>query len=232
MTNHLLASQPQTGPHSRAAPIARARRVRLMLELLVFFVGAPTAMAAFIGHYSLFAVLGGFSAVGAVMLHVTPGFRWRDLLRGGVLRHAKLISIVTLLSAALITGVVFAVAPERWLELPTHRTQLWIMIMILYPIVSVIPQELIYRGLFFHRYRALFPSDGVAIAANALAFGLGHALYANPVAIGLTILSGGVFGWIYVKTGSFPLVCVLHALAGQLIFTLGLGVFFYHGAVG
>jgi len=224
-TDHALAPALYTPP-------SRARRMRLFLEFLLFFVGAPAGMAYFLGHYSLFAVLAMFGLVGALLLHLTPGFEWRLLLRGGVLRHWGLIALFAAASAALIAGVVFAVAPDRWLELPLRRTELWLLIMVAYPIVSVIPQELIYRPLFFHRYGVLFPSDGVAIAVNALAFGLGHALYANPVAISLTILAGGVFGWAYLRTRSFPLVCAMHALAGQLVFTLGLGIFFYHGAVG
>lgn len=214
------------------APPTRARRVRLFFEFLLFFVGAPTAMAIFIGHYSLFAVLGAFGALGAVLLHLTPGFHWRELLRGGLARHVAMILAFAVASTALIIAVVYLAAPHRFLELPLYRTELWLLIMVAYPVLSVIPQELLYRPLFFRRYGVLFPSDGTAIAANAVAFGLGHALYANPIAIGLTTLAGGVFGWVYVKTGSFPLVCVLHALAGQLVFTLGLGIYFYHGAAG
>jgi hypothetical protein len=35
-----------------------------------------------------------------------------------------------------------------------------------------------------------------------------------------------------VYRGSFAYAVVLHGLAGQIIFTSGLGIFFYHGAVG
>ncbi len=214
------------------APPSRARRARLFLELLAFFVAVPVGMAVMIGQYSLFSVLATFGVVGAVLLHITPGFEWRELLRGGVGRHIALILAFTAGSALLIAGVVHLVAPERMLELPLYRPNLWLLIMFAYPLVSVIPQELIYRALFFRRYGVLFPSEVVAIAANAVAFGLGHALYGNPVAIGLTVLAGGAFGWTYAKTGSFPLVCVLHAIAGQLVFTLGLGIFFYHASAG
>ena len=214
------------------APPTRARRIRLFFEFLTFFVGAPTAMAIFIGHYSLFAVLGVFAAFGAILLHLTPGFHWGELLRGGVLRHAALIAVFTAGTAALIAAIVLMVAPYRFLSMPLYRTELWMLIMVAYPVLSVVPQELLYRPLFFRRYGVLFPSDATAVAVNALAFGLGHTLYANPIAIGLTTLAGGVFGWLYVKTGSFPLICILHALAGQLVFTLGLGIYFYHGAAG
>ncbi len=40
-----------------------------------------------------------------------------------------------------------------------------------------------------------------------------------------------VLAWAYAVKGSFPAALLLHALAGQIVFTSGLGVLFYHGAV-
>ena len=54
----------------------------------------------------------------------------------------------------------------------------------------------------------------------------------NPVTIGLTVIAGWVMGWAYLRRRSFLLACVLHSVAGQIVFTVGLGRFFYHGAVG
>jgi len=92
--------------------------------------------------------------------------------------------------------------------------------------------ELVYRPLFFRLYGRLFRSERWALVANAALFGLGHLFYMNPVTILSTMAAGAIFAAAYLRSQSFLLAVILHALAGQIVFTSGLGVFFYHGAVG
>ena len=106
------------------------------------------------------------------------------------------------------------------------------MIMVAYPILSAWPQEFIYRSLFFERYGGLFPTATIAIVANGLAFGIGHLFYMNPVTIAMTAAGGAFMGWAYLRNRSMLFAWVLHAIAGNIIFTAGLGIFFYHGAIG
>ena len=40
------------------------------------------------------------------------------------------------------------------------------------------------------------------------------------------------FAYAYAVKGSFPLAMLWHSLAGQIIFTVGLGRYFYNGAAG
>jgi membrane protease YdiL (CAAX protease family) len=118
------------------------------------------------------------------------------------------------------------------LYIPRHMPWLWLIILVLYPIVSALPQELIFRVLFVERYRTLFPHPGLLITANALCFGLAHLFYGNWPALLLSALGGAVFAWAYTVRHSFTYAFILHSLAGQIVFTSGLGIFFYHGAVG
>jgi len=205
---------------------------RLWVEFLALFLGVPIAMAAFFGLYPLFPVLIGFTVVAMILLALTPGFSARELLRGPVLTEWRLIAVFGLGCLILTFGLAQALVPERYLEMPRHRPELWLTIMALYPIFSAIPQELIFRPLFFRRYGRLFRNDGLALAANSAAFGMAHLFYMNPVTIALTCLGGLVFGWVYLRYGSVLLAILLHALAGQLVFTSGLGIYFYHGAIG
>jgi len=103
--------------------------------------------------------------------------------------------------------------------------------MALYPIFSALPQELIYRGLFFRRYGPLFGDGRRLVVANALAFGWGHLFYENWIAVTLSFVAGTVIGWAYWRTRSFPLAWALHAMGGMAVFTSGLGIYFYSGAV-
>jgi membrane protease YdiL (CAAX protease family) len=210
----------------------RFSRLRLWAEFLALFLGVPVAMAAFFGQYSLFAVITLLAFVAAGLLAITPGFSFRELRKGPVLGEWRLILafLVTAGPAALL--VAWTLVPERVFLLATERTELWLLIMVFYPIASAAPQELIFRPLFFRRYGALFPNDGVAVLANAVAFGIGHLFFMNAITIGLTMIVGVVFALAYLRHRSFLLAVVLHGLAGQIVFTVGLGVFFYHGAVG
>ncbi|MEL6266978.1 MAG: CPBP family intramembrane glutamic endopeptidase [Pseudomonadota bacterium] len=223
---------PTPSDDGTPAPGSRApSRRRLWIELVALFVGVPVAMLASFGLYPLFPVLALLALVSAGLLAVTPGFRWRQLLEGGLLRHWRLIAVFTAIAVVSAGAAVLWLRPHALLAMPVQRPALWLTIMLLYPLVSALPQELIFRALFFHRYGTLFASRNALIAANAAAFGFGHLFYQNWVAITLSAGAGAFIAYAYGRTGSFPLAWALHALGGMVLFTLGLGVFFYHGAV-
>jgi membrane protease YdiL (CAAX protease family) len=205
---------------------------RLWAEFVALFVATPLAMTAFFGLYPLFPVLLALAIVAVVLLSVTPGFSSRELLRGPVFGQWRIIAVFAVCCTVVTFGLALVLVPGRFLEMPRYRPELWLAIMALYPLFSALPQELIFRPLFFRRYGHLFRHDGLALAANSAAFGLAHLFYMSPVTVGLTSLGGLIFGWVYLRHGSVMLAIVLHALAGQLVFTSGLGIYFYHGAVG
>lgn len=212
----------------RAAP----GRIRLWSEFTALFLLAPVV------HVALFDTLGPFVPLIAVfaaacgLLAVTRGFRWTEVVDcRGLARHVPLILGLFALCVAVIFGLVLALIPERLFGFPRHSPDRYALVMALYPFLSVLGQEIAYRLLFFRRYRVLFPNDGTAIVASAFVFSLAHAFFQNGVAVTLTFLGGLVFAWAYARTSSFPLVWILHSLAGQVIFTSGLGTYFYHGAI-
>ena len=207
-------------------------RARLWVEFVLLFVGVPIAMKATFGLYPLFPVIIGFAVLACFLLAITPGWTFRKLLKGPVFGEWRIILAFFAATLATATAFVFALVPENFLSFPRYRPEFWIVVMIAYPLVSAFPQEIIYRSLFFERYGALFPNATTAILANGAAFGFGHLFYDNWVTIGMTACGGAIMGWAYLRHRSLGLAWVLHALAGQIIFTVGLGVYFYHGAVG
>jgi membrane protease YdiL (CAAX protease family) len=100
--------------------------------------------------------------------------------------------------------------------------------MLLYPLLSVYPQELLYRGFFFHRYAPLFGSGRGMLLASALSFGFVHIIFRNTLAVFLCVSGGLLFALTYNQSGSLLLACLEHALFGNFLFTIGLGQFFYH----
>lgn len=207
-------------------------RGRRSVEALLLFVAAPLAHVIFFDRLGVFAPLATVTAVGVALLAITPGWRWRELIELSSLRgHGRLILGFTAVAAAVIFALVFALIPHRLFGLPRYMPETWVMVMIFYPIVSVLGQELLFRPLFFRRYGDLFAGPVTLVLANAGVFALTHAFYQNWVALTLTFLGGLIFAEVYRRTRSFPLVFLLHSFAGQLIFTSGLGVYFYHGAI-
>ncbi|MEM7506832.1 MAG: CPBP family intramembrane glutamic endopeptidase [Pseudomonadota bacterium] len=207
-------------------------RLQLWIEWTALFVGVPILMLVFFGQYSLFLTVWLLAGLALGLLLLTPGFSITVLWRGFSRRGLWTLLGFTAITATVTFATVLALVPERLLELPLNRTHLWLMIMLLYPPVSAWPQELIFRSLFFERYGALFPNAGIAIAVNGAAFALGHLFFLNPVTIAMTGLAGAVIGWAYLQDRSLWLAWGMHALAGMIVFTSGLGVFFYHGAIG
>ena len=110
----------------------------------------------------------------------------------------------------------------------SDHTFTYLLIIVLYPLLSVMPQELIFRKFFFERYDFKIKKKKM-IFLNALIFGWVHIIFQNYVAVIFSAVGGYLFAKTYLKTKSFSLVCIEHSLYGNLMFTIGLGEFFYHG---
>jgi membrane protease YdiL (CAAX protease family) len=208
-------------------------RLYLACELAALFVGIPAAMArrAF-PRAPIPALLLGAGAC-AFALTRDPTFDRSALWNApGAIAHAGGVAgLFALLALALVALAVW-LTPHTLFDFVRERPRLWLLVMVFYPLVSVYPQEIIYRAFFFHRYASLFPSTAAMTVASAAAFAFGHVMFPRPwVAMGLTLLGGLLFGYHYAVSGSLLLVSIEHALFGQVLFTVGLGRFFYHRGV-
>ena len=212
--------------------ITGARRGRLWTEFAVLFGAVPVAHVAFFDTLGPFLPLAGVFVAAALLLAVTPGFRWREIVDcRGLGRQVPLIAGLMAVCVAVTFGLTLALVPERLLSFPRYNPERFALVIALYPFLSVLGQEIAYRLLFFRRYGGLFPNDAAAIVASALVFAAAHAFFLNWVSVTLSFAGGLAFAWAYARSSSFPLVWILHSLAGQVLFTSGLGVFFYHGAI-
>jgi len=126
--------------------------------------------------------------------------------------------------------VVWWFRPDLLFSLLKRSPAFWALIMVAYPLISVFPQEVLFRGYFFQRYRGLLGNGWRMVAASALAFGWVHIIFGNWVSVALTAFGGVLFAMTYQRSGSLMLVCLEHALFGNFIFTIGIGRFFVPGA--
>jgi membrane protease YdiL (CAAX protease family) len=131
---------------------------------------------------------------------------------------------------ALLGFGVHHFAPDLWFSLVKRTPTVWLAIMLLYPLLSVYPQELLYRAFFFHRYQPLFGKGWGMILASALSFAFVHVIFRNWTAVTLCAIGGVLFSLTYRNSGSLLLTSIDHAIFGNFLFTIGLGQFFYHGA--
>lgn len=139
-----------------------------------------------------------------------------------IVRRFPLITV--LLVTVLLVGY-----PDHLFDMPRNMTLFWLLLMVVYPLFSVYPQELLYRAFFLHRYQSLFSNQRHLLLLNAVLFGWMHVVFHNALAVVYTLVAGVLFADTYHKTRSLRLTCLEHALYGMLIFTLGYGQAFLFG---
>lgn len=206
-----------------------AWRLWLGAELAVVFIVLPTAFRLGLIQIPLIAAIGLLGVTAAIVLLVDHEFDRASIWRlSPIKREAPRIALIFLTTCLIGTAAVLVLIPDRFLAFPRSSPGWWAMVMMLYPIFSALPQEIVFRGFFFHRYRPLFRAPWAMIIAGAIVFGYVHIVMGNALAIGLSAIGGVLFGWTYLRTKSIPAATIEHALYGCFIFTVGLGRFFFH----
>ena len=205
------------------------RSVKLGIECALLFGGIPLLLcvAQLRGGFPFLPVLFLFLGLTLFIGWRDPGVIFRPPTRK--LHPGRLVSRVGLVAIALFlfTALLY---PDLFLRLPREKTRLWLLILVLYPLLSVAPQEYLYRTFFMQRYQPVFGSGATLLWANSLFFAWGHLFFLNWVAPLLSLLGGILLALTWQKTKSFTWVCVEHALYGQLVFTSGIGWWFYTGS--
>lgn len=201
-------------------------------ELIAVSVGVPVAVGLCINPVWWIPALWVVAALATWRVAREPAFRFTDFWRvPDRLRLGPELRRVLLrfgLSTVVVVAFTAKYMPEAFLAMPRTQPATWIALMLLYPILSVYPQEALYRRYFFVRARGVLTEGHWTVLASALSFGWMHVIFGNVCAVALTVVSGWFFADTYRRTGSLRLVCLEHALYGNLIFTLGLGDFFCH----
>lgn len=208
----------------------RTRR-SLLIELLLLFVAVPVALFLLPPLLPPMPLLWGLAIYCTIALRRDTQFDRSQLWRHAPLA-ASLPSILALFlpSALLLTFLVWKFMPAALFTLVRHRPVLWAFIMVLYPVLSVYPQGLVYRVFVMHRYRSLAPSrkkEMALILVSAVCFAMMHLVFRNWVAIALTFPGGLLFAWRQQRTRSLLTSTVEHAIYGGYLFSVGLGLYFY-----
>lgn len=193
------------------------------IEFLVIFVIVPVSFAI---NYSYWVklVIGfvGFIYVIYVLLKIenqklklATNLNWKLFWKTTLFKFFAIVFITTLF-------VIFT-EKESLFKPILNQPKLWLIILFVYSVFSVYPQELIFRTFYFKRYKVLIKNRSYLIFLNAIVFSLAHLFFANILVSVLTFIGGLLFATTYKKTQSTIMVSVEHAIYGCWLYTVGMG---------
>ena len=135
----------------------------------------------------------------------------------------KLIFLRFFILALLLLGLMYFFKPDLLFTMAKQRPDIWILFVLIYSFLSVIPQELIYRSYFFLRNKSILKEGFSAILLNAFVFSFAHIILWNHWVLILTFVGGLLFAATYKKSDSIIATSIEHALYGSWLFTIGIG---------
>ncbi len=154
-------------------------------------------------------------------------FKWKSISISNLLKIFLRWGMIS----CIIFLVTFYFFNDKLFFIQKNNPEIIWKILILYPLVSALPQEFIFCTFFFKRYETLFINKNTMILMSSLTFSLAHLFFINYVAPFLGFFAGLIFAWTFSKYRSLALVAIEHGLYGNTIFLLGLGWYFWGGAV-
>ena len=201
---------------------------KLKIEFLIIFFLIPLAVILvkfFFSEQKIFIFLPLFLVffLSLYLLKKTPSFSFESLKKKTEWKFFFLISLIFAVSGFFYTIILDS---NLLFNLPKNYFVLWFAVMLLYPIFSVIPQEIIFRVLFFERYSCLFENRFLYLVLNSIIFAYIHLVFQNFHAFFITLITSPIFAYAYLNK-SFKTCLLVHTIGGQLVFTYGLGKFFY-----
>ncbi len=205
-------------------------RMARWLEFILLFFGVPLLINAFAMRWLLIIILWLATAIIFIILKRRPGFlHSAEWYSAAVVPQSRQVILLFLLAISVLVGITYWIDPNLLFSLPRTRPELWAIIMVLYPVLSVWPQELIFRSWMYHRYQPLWRTPTGYVIFSAVTFGFVHLVFHNWIAVILATVGGVIFASTYLRARSLALCCLEHALYGCAIFTIGLGHYFYSG---
>lgn len=214
--------------------------MKIVFEAVLLYLGLPAVLAfapqwvarsfgirvnAWVIPVLLFA-----GAVATLYLKTAGLLKRGEFLRlkGVTARDWRMMFLRFFACALLLTAVLALHRPDWLLSFPRRSPGFWLFVCAAYPVVSVMPQGVLYRALWEKRYARALPRTA-SLVLGAVFFAWAHIVFRNVWACAFTFVGGLFFLSSYRRTGSLLFSGIEHALYGDFIFTIGWGAFFYEG---
>jgi membrane protease YdiL (CAAX protease family) len=203
----------------------------LAAELVTLYILVPLILFCTGIRSGIFLALWVTGIYAVLVLKRNPDFTFQKLWHGDgwTVAAKRQAALRFLLIAILLTILTITYLPEKFLRFPVENFWLWLLVMALYPVLSAAPQELIFRSFFFTRYNDLIGGKLSAILINGLLFGFCHITFNNWIAPICSFFAGVILAHSYQQHRSLKLAVIEHALYGCLVFTIGIGGYFFTG---
>ena len=201
-----------------------------IIEFVALFGLVPVVLIYTEDIFPLIPTLLVLMGIVIVALRI-QGWQYRELWILGPAREWRNMLLLFLAQAPFVAAVAYYYFPDDFFAFPREVPLIWLMVMVLYPLLSAFPQEVFYRLYLFRRFGDWFTSSNALIVVSALLFAFGHIMFMNWVAILATFFGGLVFAWRYQRSGSIVLATIEHGIYGNFFFTVGFGQFIFSGAV-
>ena len=206
------------------------RKFLSAMELAIFLVAVPLLVLGQQNYMFRRALLllGGIYA----LLRLSNKVCWRRLFAKPLPGWWQGPCLRASLALVLIGSYILLFEPQNLFNLPKQHFLLWLLFISLYPIFSVLPQELVYRVYIFEVHKNLLNTPLAAILLSSLLFAWVHIVFAGWLGVAACMLAGLALGYNYAtnrsKKGAIWPLILEHSLYGEMIFTLGLWQYFYY----
>ena len=202
----------------------------LLLEFSIIFVISPILVFFFPFYVPKIPLLLLVTLYVIFVLIKSKNFSKRHFWNKKPLKkYLAAIIIKSFVGIAAICTLTLILSPQTLFIFPKKKPFIFLLVLILYPILSAYPQEIIYRTFLFHRYKEIFNKSWMKITVSSLVFSLMHIVFKNWIAPILTLFGGLIFSITYKQTRSLLVVSIEHSIYGLILFTFGLGHYFYKG---
>ncbi|MGQ8335078.1 CPBP family glutamic-type intramembrane protease [Sunxiuqinia sp. A32] len=204
------------------------KKLYLYAEFVLFFFFIPLYLLIGVDILHPSSVLIPFVLLAFFILYFFTKFKWKELWAFDIKWKQVWLHLAIAFGVSLLMIAYMLLFDRKNLfNLPLGNLKVWLTLSTFYPIFSAYVQEVLFRTYIFKRYQNLFGNGNLMILMSALAFSFAHILYYHPVSLILTLILGIYVGRVYQKTQSVLFVAFLHGLYGNMVFTVGLGHYFW-----
>ncbi len=175
----------------------------------------------FFFNFIILFQLQSFVIVILLVASLTISLRFKNDIKEIILPKKKHFLYFIFFDIFLIISMITLFGDDFFLnDLDLKKYYLTSVLLISYLLFSVIPQEIIFRFLFFYKYKNYYNKFEILLL-NSLVFSFCHLIYFDIYILLFSFFGNLLFTFNYMKNKSLLVVIIEHFLLGQTLIILG-----------